>query len=283
MFGRDPEDPAVAWRTPSTYSPEMRYDLINRIYNGVRTRLLQNQEEYGKYRSKKVKRAGPIRVGARVFLLNTRRKSKLDKTWLGPYRVLEKVGPMKYTVKDLKTGKKETRHLEHLKVREQSTLNTNHADVSEPFPERVLEESSDDEAPDSQEDEEDEAEDHDSERGITHFFLSEPTPDAPRGSEERGREEGERGLSPRSGGEEETPVPESTEAVRVQGEEEEPGPASPQVEAQVEADQHRTTDTLSPPGPVRVEPREEMNVVPEARTLRPRKAIDFAKLHKYGK
>ena len=141
MFKTDPSRPQMLLREiPQSYDPDVKYALAQRIYETVREQLKKSQEEYQLYRSKKVSASRePLTVGARVFVKNVRRKSKLAPLWLGPMRILQEVGPAQFKLRDLSTGRTLIRHREHLIVKRQADMNRwLLPETDEPFPHKDL-------------------------------------------------------------------------------------------------------------------------------------------------
>ena len=137
MFKTDPSRPQMLLREiPQSYDPDVKYALAHSIYDTVRKELKKSQEEYRMYRSKKVSASRePLTVGARVFVKNVKRKSKLAPLWLGPMRVLQEVGPAQFKLRDLSTGRTIVRHKEHLIAKRQGDMNRWLVPNSdEPFP-----------------------------------------------------------------------------------------------------------------------------------------------------
>lgn len=173
MYGKDELRPKLTFQLPNTYDPDLRFAFTQKIYETVRENLKKSQEEYRRYRKTKVSKSRePLTVGARVFIKNVKRKSKLDPLWLGPMRINRHVGAAQYELLDLRTGKKSLRHGEHIIAKRQADINRwMFPECDEPFPQEridddydpVLEsrpsqtdDSSDDTASDSDPDSDDE-------------------------------------------------------------------------------------------------------------------------------
>ena len=147
MFGSDLcREQLLLKEIPVTYDPDTKYALARHIYDTVREQLKKSQEEYRLYRSKKVSKGKePLAVGARVFIKNVRRKSKLAPLWIGPMRIIEEVGPAQFKLRDLRTGRVVPRHREHLIAKRQSDMNRwLMPETDEPFPHQDLNGDSDD-------------------------------------------------------------------------------------------------------------------------------------------
>ena len=56
-----------------------------------------------------------LKIGDPVYLFNTTRTSKLDSKWMPYYRVLEKVTPVNYIIRNVRTGKTRKVHALHLR------------------------------------------------------------------------------------------------------------------------------------------------------------------------
>ena len=140
MFGRDDLRSKLTFQLPNTYNPDLRYAFTQKIYDKVREKLKESQEEYRRYRSKKVSKSRePLTVGARVFIKNIKRKTKLDPLWIGPMRINQKSGSSQYELTDLRTGKKILRHGEHIIAKRQVDINRwAFPECDEPFPQEVI-------------------------------------------------------------------------------------------------------------------------------------------------
>ena len=140
MFGKDELRAKLTFQLPTTYDPDLRYALTQKIYETVSENLKKSQEEYRKYRNTKVSKSRePLTVGARVFIKNVKRKNKLDPLWLGPMRVHRLVGAAQYELIDLSTGRKVQRHGEHIVAKRQADINRwQFPQCDEPFPQQVM-------------------------------------------------------------------------------------------------------------------------------------------------
>ena len=139
MFGKDKLRPKLTFKLPRSYDPDLRFALTQIIYDKVSEELKKSQEEYRRYRENKVtKNKEPLTVGARVFIKNLKRKSKLDPLWIGPMRINKNVGAAQYELIDLRTGRKFHRHGEHIVARRQADINRwQFPECDEPFPREV--------------------------------------------------------------------------------------------------------------------------------------------------
>ena len=139
MFGKDELRSKLTFQLPTTYDPDLRYALTQRIYETVSENLRKSHQEYSRYRDTKVtKSREPLTVGARVFIKNLKRKSKLDPLWVGPMRVHRKVGAAQFELIDLCTGRKFHRHGEHIVAKRQADLNRwQFPECDEPFPQEL--------------------------------------------------------------------------------------------------------------------------------------------------
>ena len=139
MYGRDVLRPKLTFKLPRSYNPDLRFALSQIIYDTVSEELKKSQEEYRRYRKRKVtKGKEPLEIGARVFIKNLKRKNKLDPLWIGPMRINKSVGPAQYELIDLRSGRRVHRHGEHIVAKRQAEINRwQFPECDEPFPQEV--------------------------------------------------------------------------------------------------------------------------------------------------
>ena len=99
------------------YMGDEPHKQILENHHKAMVKVLQNSkrafERSKRYFDRKVK-GNDLKVGEPVYLFNTTRTSKLDSKWMPYYRVLEKVTPVNYIIRNVRTGKTRKVHTLHL-------------------------------------------------------------------------------------------------------------------------------------------------------------------------
>ena len=118
MTGRDPMLPLDTLLRPrARYMGDEPQKRVLENHHKAMVKVLQNSkrafERSKRHYDRKVK-GNDLKIGDPVYLFNTTRTSKLDSKWMPYYRVLEKVTPVNYIIRNVRTGKTRKVHALHL-------------------------------------------------------------------------------------------------------------------------------------------------------------------------
>ena len=120
LYNRDPVLPVdnllrPRERTSSNDYHELAFENVHRIFVRVKKNMKKAKEARNEFANRKRK---PInfKVGDPVFLKNFTKSTKLDKNWLTHYTIIEKRGPVSFTVRNQMTGKVKRVHANGLRL-----------------------------------------------------------------------------------------------------------------------------------------------------------------------